>query len=160
MLGHECSFPNSHFLGSVVRNNKRSSGIKRQNQRQPFQKLFMLPLSWVTFLLVTSLNRLNLWLFFTDFLMVTALLVKNNQIKKLKKVRYILLILCAWFTSFSIRHEAHQDNQNINVWSRTEARAGSGAMKKESSGAGAMFMKRRAAELELWHFYDGSAVPK
>jgi len=27
MLGHECSFPNSHFLDSVVRNNKRSSGI-------------------------------------------------------------------------------------------------------------------------------------
>ena len=28
LLGHKCSFPNSHFLGSVVRNNKRSSGIE------------------------------------------------------------------------------------------------------------------------------------
>jgi len=27
-LGHKCSFPNSHFLDSVVRNNKRSSGIE------------------------------------------------------------------------------------------------------------------------------------
>jgi len=33
-------------------------------------------------------------------------------------------------------------------------------MKKESSGAGAMFMKRRAAVPELCHFYDGSAAVK
>jgi len=31
-------------------------------------------------------------------------------------------------------------------------------MKKESSGAGAMFMKRRALEPKLFHFYDGSAA--
>jgi len=28
MLGLECSFPNSHFLDSVVRNKKRSLGIQ------------------------------------------------------------------------------------------------------------------------------------
>jgi len=32
-------------------------------------------------------------------------------------------------------------------------------MEKESSGAGAMFMKR-APEQELCHFYDGSAALK
>jgi len=31
-------------------------------------------------------------------------------------------------------------------------------MKTKSSGAGAMFMKRRASELELCHFYDGSVT--
>jgi len=39
--------------------------------------------------------------------MLTALLVKNYQIKLLKKVWYILLVLC---TSFSIQLEAYQDN--------------------------------------------------
>jgi len=63
---------------------------------------------------------------------------------------------------------AHQDNQNMNVWKRPEA----GAMKKESSGAGAalmknkssgaraIFMKKRAPEPELCNFYDGSAALK
>ena len=31
-------------------------------------------------------------------------------------------------------------------------------MKTKSSGAGAMFMKRRALEPELYHFYDGSTA--
>jgi len=33
-------------------------------------------------------------------------------------------------------------------------------MKIKSSGAGAMFMKRRAPEPELCHFYDGFAALK
>ena len=35
---------------------------------------------------------------------------------------------------------------------------GATLMKTKSSGAGAMFMKRRSPELELCHFYDGSAA--
>jgi len=42
--------------------------------------------------------------------MVKALLAKNYQIKLLKKVWYILLVLCTWLYSFSIHLEAHQDN--------------------------------------------------
>jgi len=33
-------------------------------------------------------------------------------------------------------------------------------MKTKSSGAGAMFMKRRAPEPELCHFYDGFCSPE
>jgi len=52
------------------------------------------------------------------------------------------------------------------VWKGTKAvtmkkeSSGVGAtlMKTKSSGAGAMFMKRRSPELELCHFYDGSAA--
>ena len=44
------------------------------------------------------------------------------------------------------------------MWKRTEV--GAWAMKKESSGAGALFMKKRAPEPELCHFYDGSAALK
>jgi len=47
--------------------------------------------------------------------MVTALLVKNYLSKLLKKVWFILLVLCTSFNSFSIQLEAHQDNQNNNV---------------------------------------------
>ena len=92
--------------------------------------------------------------------MARALLVKNYQIKLLKKVCYILLVLCTWFDSFSNQLEAHQDSYNINVWKRTETEVGAGAVKNESSGAGAgaMFMKRRAPEPELRHFYNGSAA--
>ena len=42
------------------------------------------------------------------------------------------------------------------MYENKQARAG--AMKKESSRAGAMFMKRRAPEPELCHFCDGSAA--
>jgi len=42
--------------------------------------------------------------------MVAALLVKDYQIKLLKKAWYILLVLCTWFNSFSIQREGHQDN--------------------------------------------------
>jgi len=55
---------------------------------------------------------------------------------------------------------------NINVWKQT----GTGAMKKESSGATlmktkrsrarAIFQKRRAPKLEQCHFYDSSAALK
>jgi len=58
----------------------------------------------------------------------------------------------------------------ISVWKRTEA--GAGAIKKRElrnwshthetkssgAGAGAMFMERRALELELCHFYDVSTA--
>jgi len=77
--------------------------------------------------------------------MVAALLAKNYQIKLLKKVWYILMVLCTWFNSFSIQREAHEDNWNINVWKRTEAGAGVWAMKKESSGAGATLMKTKSS---------------
>jgi len=40
------------------------------------------------------------------------------------------------------------------------ARARATLIKAKSSGAGAMFMKRRAPEPELCHFYDGSAAVK
>jgi len=62
--------------------------------------------------------------------MVPSLLVKNYPIRLLNKVWYILLVLCTWFSSFSIQLEAHQDNWNINVWKWTEAGAGVWAMKK------------------------------
>jgi len=43
--------------------------------------------------------------------MVRALLVKNYQIKSLKKVWYILLVLwCTCHNPFSIQLEANQDN--------------------------------------------------
>jgi len=83
----------------------------RQNKRLPFQNLFILSLSWVTFLLVTVL-----WIvwtcdgcFFADFFMVRALLVKNYQIKLLKMLWYILLVLCTCFNSVSIQLETQQD---------------------------------------------------
>jgi len=40
--------------------------------------------------------------------MVTALLVENYQIKLLKKIWCILLVLCTLFNSFSIQLKAHQ----------------------------------------------------
>jgi len=40
------------------------------------------------------------------------MLVNNYQIKLLKKVWYILLVLCTWFNSFFIQLEAHQDKQS------------------------------------------------
>ena len=104
--------------------------------------------------------------------MVRALLVKNYYYTLRKKIWYILLILCTWFSSFSIHLEAHQNNLNINLWKRTEAGDGAWAMKKESSGAGvtlmkpkgsgvgAMFMKRTSPEPELCPFYNGSTVLK
>jgi len=59
----------------------------RKNQRLPFQKLFILPLSWVTFLLVTVLWIV--WIcdccFFADFLVVTVLLVKTTRLNHSKR---------------------------------------------------------------------------
>jgi len=48
--------------------------------------------------------------FFADFLMVRALLVKNYQMELLKKVWCIIVFLCTISNSFSIQLEAHQDN--------------------------------------------------
>jgi len=158
MLGHKCSFPNSHFLDSVVRNNKRFSGIEsktsdglsKSKKFMPFQKLLILPLSWLAFLLGTVL-----WIvwtcdcyFFADFLMAAVLLVKNYHINLLKKVWYILLVLCTSFNSFSIQLETHQDNWNINVRKRTEAGAGVLAMKKGAPEQEPHLWKPKAPELE------------
>jgi len=84
-VGHEYSFPHSHFLDSVVRNNKRSSGIEGN--------------------ISDCLSR-NCMLFFADFLMVTALPVKNYQIKLLE-----MLGIFSWFCvldfinfPFNLRH--------------------------------------------------------
>jgi len=68
---------------------------------------------------------------------------KKYQIKLLKKVWCILLVLRTWFNSFAIQFEAHQDNLNINVWKRTEA----GAMKMESSGTGATLKKTKSSRV-------------
>ena len=59
-----------------------------------------------------SLNRLNLWLLFFHWFShgKSAACKKNCQIKLVKKIWYILLIMRTWFTSFSIQLEAHQDN--------------------------------------------------
>jgi len=87
MLGNECSFPNSHFLDSVVRNNKRSSGIEGKTSD------------------CLSRNYLHV-VFFTDFLMVTVLLVKKYLIKFLK-----MFGIFSWFYvldfinfPFNLRH--------------------------------------------------------
>jgi len=71
---------------------------------------------------------------------------------------------------FNLKHT--ETIGNINVWKRTEAGAGPGAMKKESSGAratlkktktsgsgaGAIFMKTRIPEPDLCRFYNGSTA--
>jgi len=126
MLGHKCSFPNCHFLNFRRKNWQKVFRHWWQNYRPSFPKLLTLPLSWVTFLLVTVL-----WIvwtfyccFFADFLMVRALLVKIYQIQLLKEVWYVLIVLCTWFNSFSIQLETHHGNWNVNVWKRTEGEAG------------------------------------
>ena len=105
MLGHKCSFPNSHFL--VLRNNKRSSGIDGKTSDCLSRScLYYRCFELVTFIWIV-------WTcdcFLVDFLMIRALLVKNYQIKLLKKVWYIPLVLCTCYKSFSIQHGAHQDN--------------------------------------------------
>ena len=45
--------------------------------------------------------------------MVAVLLVKTYQIKLLKKVWCILLVLSTWFNSFSIQLEARQVNEML-----------------------------------------------
>jgi len=87
MLGHECSFPHSHFVDSVARNNKKSSGIEGKTSD------------------CLSTNCLYV-VFFADFLMVITLLVKNYQIKLLK-----MFGIFSWFCAldfinfpFYLRH--------------------------------------------------------
>ena len=162
MLRHKC-FPNSHFLILVVRKNKGSSLLRhwRQNQRYAFQKLFILPLSWVTFLPVTVLWIV--WIcdyFFADFLMVTALLVKNYQIKLLKKVWCILLVLCTWFNSFSIQLEAHQANKILMCENEQKPELEPESWKKRAPEPDPHSWKSIAPEAKLCHFYDGSAAPE
>jgi len=41
---------------------------------------------------------------------------------------------------------------------KESSRAGATLMKPKSSGVGAMFVNKRAAELELCHFYNGSTA--
>jgi len=128
MLGHKCSFLDS--------GRKKQQKVLRhwpQKPALPFQKLFILPLSWVILNYVSasksSLNRVNLWLlFFCWFPHGKRAAWKKLRDETTQKVWYILLVLCTWFYAFSIQVEAHQDNQNINMWKRTEAGAGARAM--------------------------------
>ena len=45
-------------------------------------------------------------------------------------------------------------------WNKRAPEPGANLLKTKSSRARAMFMEKRAAEPELWHFYDGSAALK
>ena len=102
-----------------------------------------------------SLNRLNLWLlFFADFLMVTALLVKNYQVKLFKMVWFIFLILCTWFNSFSIQLEAHQVNKILMC----EKDHNPEPWKKKAPEPEPHPWKPIAPESELCHLYDGSSA--
>jgi len=90
------------FLILVIKNKKRSSDGKTSDCLFRNCLYYQLPLSWVTFLQVTAVLRI-VWTcdccFFTDFLMVTALLVKTIRLNY-SKVWYILLVLHAWFNHF------------------------------------------------------------
>ena len=158
MLWHKFSFPNRHFLILVVRNSTRSSFLRhwRQKQRLPFQKLFILPLSWVTFLLVTVLWIV--WIcdccFLADFLMRRALLVKNYQIKLLNKVWRILLVLCTWFNSFSIQLGAHQVNKILVCDNNQKPELEPWKKKAPEPHS----WKPIPPEAELCYFYDGSVA--
>jgi len=71
MLRHKRSFLNSHFLDSGYKKWQKVLRHWRQNQWLPFQNLFILLLSWVTFLLVSVLWIVWTWdcCFFVGFLM-------------------------------------------------------------------------------------------
>jgi len=105
--------------------------------------------------------------------MVRALLVKRHNIKLLKNIWYILLVLCSllhiFHFTFNLMHT--KTIENNNVWKRIEAGSGAGTMKKSvpepelqswklssRARAGATFMNRGAPEAELCHFYDSSAA--
>jgi len=87
MLEHKCSFLRSHFLDSGHKKWQKVLRHWQQNQRLPFQKLFILPLSWDSFMPVTV--RLIVWTcdccFFADFLMVRPLLVKTTRLNYSKE---------------------------------------------------------------------------
>ena len=110
MLGHKCSFPNRHFLDSVRKKYKRSSGIDGKISNCLSRNCIYYRYFWVMFLLATVL-----WIaktcdccFFADFLMVRALLVKKYHIKLLKNVWCFLLFLCSLLHTFhfpfNLRH--------------------------------------------------------
>jgi len=105
-------FQTAIFLVLVVWNNKRSSGIDGKAS-----DCLSRICSYCCYLELTFSILTVLWIvrtcdcsFFADFLMVWALLVKYYQIKLLKKVLYILLVLCTRYNSVSVQCEAHQDN--------------------------------------------------
>jgi len=80
MLGHKCSFPKSHFLDSGRKKSQKVLRQWRQNQRLPFQKLFILPLSWDSLMPITVLLIVSTCdcCFFADFLMAGPLLVTKT----------------------------------------------------------------------------------
>jgi len=166
-------FSKQPFFDSGRKKNKRSSLPRhwRQNQRLAFQKLFILPLSWDSFLPVTVLWIV--WIcdyFFADFLMVAALLVKICQMKLLKKVWCILLVLCTLFNSFSIQLEAHQVNKILmceneqkpemepESWKKRPPEPELQLWKPTAPKPEAHSWKSIAPEAELCHFYDDSAA--
>jgi len=59
MLWHKRSFPKSHFLDSGRKKWQKVLRHCRKNQRLPFQKLLILPLSWDSFMPLTV--RLIVW---------------------------------------------------------------------------------------------------
>ena len=131
-----------------------------QNQRLPFQNLFILPLSWVMFLLATIL-----WIvlacdccFFAWFPHgKSAAFKKSCQIKLLIKVWYILLALCTWYNHFPFNLRNTKTTENMNVWKQTEAGAWTMLWKKRATEPEPCSWKR-APELELRHFYGSSAA--
>ena len=154
MLWHKCSFPNSHFLDSGRKKLTKGSQALTAKPAIAFPEI-----AYITVILSyvsasdCSLKPLNCdCCFCADLFMVTALLVKHYQIKLLKKVWCILLVLCTWFNSFSIQLEAHQVNKILirENDQKPEPR------KKRAPGPDPHSWKPTApeAELELCHFYD------
>ena len=118
--------------------------------------------------------------------MARALLVKNYQIKSLKKLVWffsfvyflynnVMIIITFLFRHLVIIHfpfnlRRTKTVENITVWKRTEAGAGAGAIKKESFGPGATLMKTKSSGAGAWdifmkrtapelcHFCDGSTA--
>jgi len=98
MLGHKCSFPNSHLLDSGRKEITKRHQVSTANPATGFTEIVC------TTVIVSYVSASNYSLFaetsepvivfFADFLVVRELLVKNYQIKLLKKVWCVLLVLC------------------------------------------------------------------
>jgi len=169
-------FQTAILLILVTRNNKRSSG----NDGKTSDCLSGICLYYrylelrFYFLLVNVLWIVGTcnWCLFRWFSRGKSAVCTKQHMKLLKKVRYILLVLSAWYDSFSIFILKHTKTiENINMWKWTEA--GARAVKKRSSGvgvtlmktkiswagAGSIFTKRRSSEPKLRHFYDGFTAP-
>jgi len=104
ILGHKCSFPNSHFIDSGRKKWQKVLRHWRKNKRLPFQKLFILPLSWVTFLVLTVI-----WIVWTCVCCLFRWF-PHDKSAACKKVWYLLLVLCSWFNSLSIQLETPHNN--------------------------------------------------